>query len=431
MTRGNQMRCVAVPPFAWPAATAAATPPGCPLAQSGLELRFTGHGCSAVPDNSADTVYFMEGRDGTLYSGWADGHQGQLEVACSGPSASTGWAIFNGSSPRDLRLVDHGTVAAPGGVGGELSGRYPVAGADFDGVLYQGTYSEDNGANVAGRACPQSCGGNQWCIGGPFVGWQYSIDRGRSWVVPPAINSSHNVFQQAWPDPPEPFQFKIMFANWVDFGRNNEHSPDGAHYLVTSGCNGTVGYDCTWTQASHLYLLRIKRLSVATVNDPAQWEYYSGGGGWSSRLRDLAPIVAWPNRCGPPAIAWVGGAVQRFVLVVGTPTTGLQMAPTLDTWIAESSTLEGPYRLVQYLSKFGNQAYNPNMPSKFWNGGHNSTGWLWYSAMWKHIQGTEPDPPFCNVTTAIDPGHTFPFGTRGSCYGSVAAEVQLVPRAAV
>ena len=68
------------------------------------------------------------------------------------------------------------------------------------------------------------------------------------------------------------------------------------------------------------------------------------------------------------------------------------------------------------------------MPSKFWNGGHNSTGWLWYSAMWKHVPGTRPDPPFCNVTTAIDPGHTFPFGTRGSCYGSVAAEVQLVPR---
>jgi len=49
--------------------------------------------------------------------------------------------------------------------------------------------------------------------------------------------------------------------------------------------------------------------------------------------------------------------------------------------------------------------------------------------MWKHVPGSSPDPPFCNVTTAIDPGHTYPFGTRGSCYGSVAAEVQLVPRA--
>ena len=85
------------------------TPPGCPLAMSDLALRFTGHGCSALPANYADTVYFMEGADGTLYSGWADGHQGQLEVECRGPGASTGWSIFNGSSPRDLRLVDHGT----------------------------------------------------------------------------------------------------------------------------------------------------------------------------------------------------------------------------------------------------------------------------------------------------------------------------------
>ena len=42
----------------------------------------------------------------------------------------------------------------------------------------------------------------------------------------------------------------------VDFGADNAHSPDGAHYLVASGCNGTVGYNCTWTQASHIYLLR-------------------------------------------------------------------------------------------------------------------------------------------------------------------------------
>ena len=105
MTRGNQMHCVEVASFTWPNAI----PHGCPLAKSPLALRFTGHGCSAVADNSADTVYFMEGANGTLYTGWADGHQGKLEVACSGPSASTGWSIFNGSSPRDLRLVDHGT----------------------------------------------------------------------------------------------------------------------------------------------------------------------------------------------------------------------------------------------------------------------------------------------------------------------------------
>ena len=72
----------------------------------------------------------MTGADGSLYTGWADGHQGPLVVECRGPDAKTGWAVFNGTSPRDLRLVDHGTVAAPGGVGGELAGMCTCKGAD-------------------------------------------------------------------------------------------------------------------------------------------------------------------------------------------------------------------------------------------------------------------------------------------------------------
>ena len=55
-----------------------------------------------------------------------------------------------------------------------------------------------------------------------------------------ALSSRHNVFRQAWPRAPAPFQFRVMMSTWVDFGRNNEHSPDGAHYLVAHGCNGTA-----------------------------------------------------------------------------------------------------------------------------------------------------------------------------------------------
>ena len=270
------------------------------------------------------------------------------------------------------------------------------------------------------------CGGNSWCVGGPFVGWQHSTDRGKSWTVPTAINSSHNIFGQPWPRPPAPFQFKVQQVRWVDFGKNNEHSPDGAHYLLAHGCNGTAGYNCTWTQGSHLYLLRILHLSPLTVNDLAAWEFWAGPRrGWSTDFADLEPTLAWPNRLGPAAISWVGGAVNKFVLVVGTPTVGLEMSPTLDTWIAEADALTGPYRLVQYLPAFGNQGYNPNSPAKFWAGGLNSTGWLWYSAMWTHDSpAVKPEPPFCNITT----NDRNPWTSRGSCYGSVAAEIQLVSR---
>ena len=76
----------------------------------------------------------------------------------------------------------------------------------------------------------------------------------------------------------------------------------------------------------------------------------------------LAPVLAWPNRTGPAAISYIAGAVKKFVLVVGTPTIDTakgetypygEMGPTLDTWVAEADELTGPYRLVQYLSKFG------------------------------------------------------------------------------
>jgi alpha-L-arabinofuranosidase len=426
MTRGNIMHCVQVPPFIWPESTS----DGCPLEGSELSLRFTGHGCSATAEFSADTVYMMEGADGELYTMWADGKQGDIAVRCSGPGATTGWAVFNGTTPRDLRLLDHGLVAAPGGVGGELNGRYPCAGASFDGVYYGGTYSEDNGGAVAQAGRTSVCGGNAWCIGGPFVGWQFSTDKGVSWTLP-ALNSSSNVFRQSWPQPPEPFQFKVQQVRWVDYGRNNQHSPDGAHYLVAHGCNGTSGYGCTWTQGSHLYMLRIKNLSPKTINDLGEWEYWAGGTKWSKDFSDLAPVLAWPNRTGPAAISWLGGEVRKYLLVVGTPTVDThpggaaypfgEMGPTLDTWVAEADTLTGPYRLVQYLKAFGNQAYNPNSPAKFW--GDSSTGWLWYSAMWEHLPGTTPLPPYCNVSTR---GGVFQ--SRGTCYGSVSAEVQLVPK---
>ena len=356
MTRGNMMRCVTVPAFSWPETT----PPGCPLAQSKLGLRFTGTGCSALEENSADTVYFMEGADGNLYTSFADGKQGNLSVWCSGPQATTGWALFNGSTPRDLRLLDHGSVAAPGGVGGELGGRYPCGSASFDGVYYQGTYAEDNGQDVAQAGHRGVCGGNAWCIGGPFVGWQFSTSSGKTWSLP-QLNSTHNVFRQRWPQPPAPFQFKVQQVRWVDYGKNNQHSPDGSHYLVAHGCNGTRDYDCTWTQGSHIYMLRIKHLSPQTVNDAAQWQYWTGSD-WSQSIEDLAPVLAWPNRTGPAAISYIAGAVKKFVLVVGTPTIDTakgetypygEMGPTLDTWVAEADELTGPYRLVQYLSKFG------------------------------------------------------------------------------
>jgi hypothetical protein len=77
------------------------------------------------------------------------------------------------------------------------------------------------------------------------------------------------------------------------------------------------------------------------------------------------------------------------------------MRKEYDIYILESTRLEGPWSLVQYLNKFGPEAYFPIIPTKFLGQSHDikvlsdgSSLWPFYfgySANWAY-HGT-PNPP--------------------------------------
>ena len=68
--------------------------------------------------------------------------------------------------------VYNGSSALP------YQGRYPSGSLYYRGVWYYGTYTL---AEVEGSA-QYPC--KNWCVQGPFVGFRYSTDEGRSWVEP-------------------------------------------------------------------------------------------------------------------------------------------------------------------------------------------------------------------------------------------------------
>ena len=60
-------------------------------------------------------------------------------------------------------------------------------------------------------------------------------------------------------------------------------------------------------------------------------------------------------------------------------TDGWPTIETFDTFVLKSDNVTGPWRLVSYMEKFGEQAYFVNLPTKFISP-DGRTAWLSYSA---------------------------------------------------
>ena len=93
--------------------------------------------------------------------------------------------------------------------------------------------------------------------------------------------------------------------------------------------------------------------------------------------------------------------LKRYLMCV---TDGWPTVKTMDTYILESENITGPWKMVDYLAKFGTQAYFVNFPSKFISS-DGRTAWLCYCG---ELHPTTPsDPP-------------------GSRYGMCLQEVKLL-----
>jgi hypothetical protein len=378
------------------------TPPpaGCPVEPSPdlKGIAFTGRHAEYA---HADTWYPSWASDGNLYSPWTDGTVDTVRSSSAGRKATTGHATIVGDSPLDLVVSNPGIYASdPSPYGG----RYPCGSLVHAGVWYYGTYCLDDSDGDPGK-------GLNWDILGPFVGFRHSTDFGKTWTETPRTPSA--------PLFPEPDQkdgpVKMGSPHFVDFGRNMLHSPDGKAYLVG---HGAVASDpkprpanLSWITGDQIYLARVTP-GIANLNDRSKYEFFAGRGrsgqaDWTRDFDKIQPIFEWNNNAGCVTMTY-NAPLQRYLMCI---TDGVDTIAKFNTFILESRSVTGPWKLVEYMKSFGEQAYFVNIPSKFIGAG-GRTLWLMYAANFSNGN------PNWHTTHKSDP--------PGSRYGMCLQEVEVL-----
>jgi hypothetical protein len=376
----------------WPS-----TPPvDCPFPASDVikGITFTGRHKSYT---GADTWYLSWAADGHQYSGWTDGvfdqqvegpDWWQKNVAdCSSDSrnvinadhpglSGTGQAKIIGDDPLSLSMVNLGIeYASPEPYGG----RYPCGSLVHNDIWYYGTYCLDESGRI--NELGQKL---NWDILGPFVGFRISYNYGQTWEVCP-----HTPAKPIFNEPGKlGNKIELGAPHFVDFGQNMQYSPDGKAYMIGHGASRPDA-ELAWIRGDQASLGRVLP-SPQTVNDPASWEFFGGYDAWGEPvwtrdLHQIVPLIEWEGRVGHATMTY-NSPLKKYLLCI---TDGGTTISTFNTFVLESDRIVGPWRLVSFMEKFGQQGYFVNIPSKFVSA-EGTTAWLCYSANFtNHYLGTK------------------------------------------
>lgn len=329
---------------------------------------------------TADTWYPSWAADGKMYSPWTDGMvNGVGSGSYKGAEATTGHATIVGDDPMNLQITDAGTIA---GSATPCGGRYPAGSLYYKEVWYYGTYCLNQTADKK----------LNWDVLGPFVGFDISLDQGKSW--------RHTARTPEQPLFPEHIGDKIRIGapHFVDFGQDMQNSPDGKAYLVAHGSSAATPLDrdanLSWITGDEVYLLRVTP-SPEAINDPSQYEFFAGHDAqgkavWTHDFARIQPVVQWDNNMGSATMTY-DAPLKAYLMAV---TDGTNTVGKFNTYILESRDITGPWKLVSYLKDFGQQAYFVNFPSKFISS-DGRTLWMSYSANFSNI--------FMGTNFATDP----------------------------
>jgi hypothetical protein len=368
-------------------------PTNCPFGRSEdiTGIFFTGRSRTYT---TADTWYPSWASDDKLYSPFTDG---AVNGVFSGSGYNfdkqklpvTGFAVIEGADPVDLKITRPGLIEhEPNPYGGQ----YPCGSLVYNGVWYYGTYTLDWHKDP-------------WDIMGPFVGFNVSMDLGRTWL-PKTRTALNPIFGESAKDgrPVRMWKMKATYEkseykegrqgarvkmgapHFVDFGKNMMHSPDGKAYLVAHGSTRRDSYN-SWASGDQVYLFRVKP-SPETINDPSAYEFYGGQDGsgravWTNDFGKTKPILEWNDYMGIVTATYVPGLKRYIMCVTNGRGPKKDGNGPYDTYLLEATDLTGPWKLITYMKSFGEQAYFVNLPSKF-IGTDGKNLWLSYSHGWSH-----------------------------------------------
>ena len=332
--------------------------------------------------NKANVVRLNADEDLAIHANFTANKNGAVDLAKVG----AGTLVLDGTNSCVGTLdVEEGTLCVTGGATKAglfksdphpYEGRYPCGSLVHNGVWYYGTYC----LNPLGKRKGNE-DGYPWVWLGPFVGFRWSTDFGKTWNETPCTPGKPLFGENGLHGEP----VKIGVPCFVDFGRNMEHSPDGKAYLVVQGSsdgkNLRYAYN-SWINSDQTYLIRVTP-SIANMNDASKYEFFAGRGAdgqaqWTRDFAKMKPLLEWRDRMGRVSATY-NPALRKYFMCV---TDGRTTISKYNTYILEADELVGPWRLVTYMRDFGEQAYFVNIPSKFIDGRDGQTMWLCYASNW-------------------------------------------------
>jgi hypothetical protein len=178
-----------------------------------------------------------------------------------------------------------------------------------------------------------------------------------------------------------------------------QYSPDGKAYLVAHGADSTDKqwrfWNDSWITGDQIYLIRVTPL-IENMNNISKYEFFAGNDEkgnplWTNDFKKIRPLLEWNNNMGCVTITY-NASLKKYLMCI---TDGGNTCSKMNTYILESDSLTGAWKLVTYMKNFGEQAYFVNIPSKFISSDGKSA-WLLYSGNfapdWNGMK-INPDPP--------------------------------------
>ncbi len=301
------------------------------------------------PAKRGDTFPMTWADDGHIYTSSGDPHWGRK---------ATGLDVerFSGLPPGYYisKVNEMEDFVGNGGEGPKPTGMICV-----DGVLYLAFQ------NLLGKRPPVYGTKSQHGSDAAIVS---SSDHGQTWT--PGIKE---IKQPMFPGP------TFGGPAFVNFGKNNQDSPDGYVYAVSAD---------QWDNGS---CLRLGRVPKDRILEASAWEWVGsintkGEPAWTRELRRSVPVLTRERKISLPDMVYMR-SIQRYLLLTWSLNVDFSPEEGSEMFLYEAPKPWGPFTLVHHEQPWEDREttpYCPRLPLKWLRESENEIrGWLQFSGSWR------------------------------------------------